>query len=395
MNERSSATPEEFSLIKGGPFFRALVRTRLMRTDLTLLVRRAAFFSLLAWLPLLVLSALEGTFFGSAVRIPFLYDFPISVRLLLAIPILIVAEVMIEGRPVEAIAHFHQSGLLKEKNYPEFEALIRQALKMRDSHLAEAVIVIAVVFSTAFLKVEFSDSSSTWQFLVSPSGATRTMAGWWHILVSLPIFQFLTGRWLWRYLIWCWVLWRVSRLDLNLVPTHPDRTAGLGFLGEVQARFGIIVLAPSSILSAHLAQEILYAGAPLAGYKMMILGYILLVLIALLAPLLIFSAELFEVRRRGLLEYGALANRYVHFFDRKWIRGDSPEGEALLGTSDIQSLADLGNSFAIISEMRFAPLDLKTTVIPMAACAVVPLLPLALTVLPFEEIIASLIKVLL
>ena len=395
MSDRSFLNFDEFSLTKGGPFFRALVRTHLMRPDLTLVLRRAVFFALLAWVPLLFLSILEGVAIGAAIKIPFLYDFPISVRLLLAIPVLIVAEVTIEGRAVETVRRFHQSGLLKEKNFLEFATLIRKALKMRDSHLAEGIILIAVVFSSAFLRVEFSGSSSTWQFLISPSGATRTMAGWWHILVSMPIFQFLAGRWFWRYLIWGWVLWGISRLDLNLVPTHPDRAAGLGFLGEAQTRFGIIVLAPSLILSAHLGQEILYAGATLAGYKMMIVEYVFFVLIALLAPLLIFSGKLFEIRRRGLLEYGALANRYVQFFDRKWIRGEAPEGEALLGSSDIQSLADLGNSFGVIREMRIAPLDLKTTVIPMAACAVIPLLPLALTVLPFEEIIERIIKILL
>jgi hypothetical protein len=114
-----------------------------------------------------------------------------------------------------------------------------------------------------------------------------------------------------------------------------------------------------------------------------------------LGPLFLFSSRLFEVQRRGLLEYGALANQYTRSFDRKWIRGEAPEGEALIGSSDIQSLADLANSFQVIREMRPAPIDLWLTVAPMVACAVAPLLPLALTVLPFAEIIAKIIKIML
>ena len=395
MNDPSFLNLDDFSLTKGGLFFRLLVRTRLMRDDLAPMTRRAVFLSLFAWLPLLVLSAIEGTAFGQAVKIPFLYDFPVSVRLLFALPLLIAAEGVIDERTREAVRHFVRSGLVEEKNFPEFRSTVRQTLRMRDSFLAEGIIVAVVIFSTAFLRLEFSGSSSTWQLLVSPSGVTRTMAGWWHVFVSLPIFQFLMVRWLWRYLIWCWLLWRISRFDLQLFPTHPDRAAGLGFLGEAQAKFGTIVLALSSILSSYWGEEILFGGASLADYKMMILVYVVLVLFVLLSPLLVFSFRLFEVKRRGILEYGALANQYTRTFHRKWIRGEAPEGEALIGSADIQSLADLGNSFQIIREMRFAPIDLWTTIVPVAAFTVVPFLPLALTVLPFEEIVKGIIGILL
>ena len=127
---------------------------------------------------------------------------------------------------------------------------------------------------------------------------------------------------------------------------------------------------------------------------MTILVYVVLVLSVLLGPLLVFSFRLFEVRRRGILEYGALANQYTRSFDRKWIRGEAPEGEALIGSPDIQSLADLKNSFDIVRQMRFAPIDLWTTIVPMAAFTVIPFLPLALTVLPFDEIVKRIITIL-
>jgi hypothetical protein len=243
--------------------------------------------------------------------------------------------------------------------------------------------------------VEFSGTLSTWQFLVSPSGATRTLAGWWHVFVSLPIVQFILLRWLWRYLIWCWLLWRISRLDLHLVPTHPDRAAGLGFLGMAQVKYALIIFAISSLLSSHIGLEILFGGASLTNYKVTILGYVALILITFLGPLLVFSPKLFDARRNGLLEYGTLANEYTQSFERKWIRKGAPEGEALIGSADIQSLADLANSFEIVRKMGSVPFDLNTAILPMVAAAAIPFLPLTLTVLPFGELIKKVIGILL
>ena len=395
MTNQPSMNLDEFSLAKGGLFFKLLVRMRLMRPDLAPTYRRAVVLALFTWLPLLILSAFQGLALGGSVRIPFLFDFPISVRLLLSLPLLILAESVIDVRIQMVVKHFIQSGLVRKNDHSAFESSIQQVLRMRNSPLAEGVIVGLVIFSAVFLRLEFSGTLSTWQFLVSPSGATRTLAGWWHVFVSIPIFQFLLYRWLWRYLIWCWFLWRTSRLDLHLVPTHPDMAGGLGFLGMAQAKYAIIIFALSSLLSSQMGREILFGGASLANYRMTILGFVVLILIIFLGPLLVFSPKLFDTKKKGLLEYGALANEYTQSFERKWIRREAPEGEALIGSADIQSLADLANSFEIVRKMRPAPFDLMTAVLPMVATAAIPFLPLALTVFPFEEIVKKVIGMLL
>jgi hypothetical protein len=395
MKEQSSIHYAEFSLIKGGLLFRLLVWMRLMRPDLEPLYSRAIIFALLTWLPLLVLSAMQGLAVGGSIKIPFLYDITVSVRLLLALPLLIVAEQMVDSRSHEVICHFIESGLVDDKEAPKYESIVRQVQRIANSIPVEVVILALVIVNSAFLRLEFSGVSSTWQFLVSPSGITRTPAGWWHLVVCIPVFQFLLVRWLYRYLIWCWFLWRVSLLDLRLVSTHPDRVGGLAFLGVLQVKFCPIVFALASILSAYVGQEILFGGAVLKQFTMMILGNVLLILTIFLGPYLVFSLKLFEIKRRGFLEYSAMANDYTRSFHQKWIRGGAPEGEHLLGSSDIQSLADLSNSFAIVRDMRLVPFDLKLTIIPYAACAVIPFLPLALTVFPIEEIIEKIFKILL
>ena len=395
MTNQPSLNLDEFSLAKGGLLFKLLVQMRLMKPDLTPAHRRAVVLALFAWLPLLILSAFQGLALGGSVRIPFLFDFPISVRLLLSLPLLILAENVIDERTQMVVKHWIQSGLVRKNDHSAFESSIRQVLMLRNSLLAEGVIAGLVIFSAAFLRLEFSGTSSTWQFLVSSSGATRTLAGWWHVIVSIPVVTFLMFRWVWRYLIWCWFLWRTSRLDLHLVPTHPDMAAGLGFLGLAQVKYAIIIFALSSLLSSQMGQEILFGGASLASYKTTILGFVVLILIIFLGPLLVFSPKLFDTKRKGLLEYGALANEYTQSFERKWIRREAPEGEALIGSADIQSLADLANSFEIVRKMRPVPFDLATAILTMVAAAAIPFLPLLLTTFPLEEILKNVIGMLL
>jgi hypothetical protein len=189
-------------------------------------------------------------------------------------------------------------------------------------------------------------------------------------------------------------LWRVSRLNLRLIPTHPDRAAGLGFLGQSTYAFGPILFAQGTLLAGLIASRIFYEGQKLVAFKMEAAGFLAFFIAAILSPLLVFTPHLVSARRRGLDEYGSLASRYVQEFDEKWLQGGASSEEELMGSCDIQSLADLGNSFAVVQEMRPVPFALKD-VARLAVATAAPLLPLGLTVLSFEELMTSLIKILL
>jgi hypothetical protein len=390
MNKSFSLDLDDFFLTRGGPFFKLMVRSGLIKPDFARPARRASFLALFTWLPMLILSVLQGLAFDGPVALPFLWDFTVHVRFLISLPLLIIAEVMLDARTNAVVKHFINSGLVRERDYPPFESAVGQAGQLRDSLLAEVLIVGVVIVNVIFFRVEYLGSGSTWQVLVSEAGGTRTFAGWWYLLVGIPFFQFLLVRWLWRFLIWSHFLRNLSKMDLRLIPTHPDLAAGLGFLSPAQAKYGIVVFALSSLIAAKIGEEILYGGASLLDYKFIIGGYVLLMLMILLAPLLVFTSKLFAVKRRGLLEYSALANEYTQAFDRKWIRKEGPEGELLLGSADIQSLADLGNSFGFVRNMRTFPVDLNG-VIPLIMATTLPMLPLVLTVYPFDELVLKIV----
>src|ERR1700746_335258 len=252
----SSGVNRILSVIEGGPLDRLQRRLGLMKLEAPLIVRRALVFSLVAWLPLLILSALQGTLLTN-VKIPFLYDPSAHIRFLLSVPLLIVAEVVIGPRIVAATGHFITSGLISEDRYRDFDAAIVDAIRLRDSTFAEAVI-LAITYFGAFISIRFfSATVSNWHSLVTESGHPFTLAGYWYALVSLPIYQFLVYRWLWRTFIWCKFLRRVSKLDLQLIPTHPDQAGGLGFLGATHRLFGIFIFAYAATVSAVACREVL------------------------------------------------------------------------------------------------------------------------------------------
>ena len=199
----------------------------------------------------------------------------------------------------------------------------------------------------------------------SPLGAGNSglsLAGWWHALISVPFFQFLLLRWYFRGFIWARFLWQMSRLDLQLVPTHPDRVGGLGFLTNVVYAFTPILLAHGALLSGLIADRIFFDGAKLPQFMVEIVGGVAVLVLLVLFPLMVFAGQLARLKRTGLADYGRLAQRYVREFDQKWLRGSEP-GEPLIGSPDIQSLADLANSFEVVRQVRFVPFS-KETVAP-------------------------------
>ena len=78
----------QFLLTQGGPTYRLEQRLGLIREKSPMVVRRAVLSLLLTWVPLLVLSALQKFAIGHRVPVPFLRDFAVHARFLLAVPLL-------------------------------------------------------------------------------------------------------------------------------------------------------------------------------------------------------------------------------------------------------------------------------------------------------------------
>jgi hypothetical protein len=385
--------PPDFSLVLGGPLYQLLRRSRLTDDALTLVHRRVIAGVLITWLPLLLFSLWEGTAWWGRVDVPFLLNAEVHARFLLALPLLVFAELVVHMRMRRVAWQFLTRDLVGDADRPRFEAAIASAMRLRNS-LAAELLLIAVIYGIGIPMREYiAVDANTWTSVPGAAAGTGfsglSLGGWWHAAISVPVFQFLLLRWYFRLFIWTRFIWHVSRIELKLVPTHPDRVGGLGFMSNVVYAFTPVLLAHGVLLAGLIADRIFFAGAKLPEFTVEIIGGVGGLVLVLLLPLIAFTAQLARVRRLGLNEYGALALRYVREFDVKWVRRPDP-GEPLVGTADIQSLADLANSFDVIKTMRMAPFS-KETVMQLAIITLAPLLPLTLTMLSLEELLKRLL----
>ena len=383
--------PQDFSLVLGGPLFQLLRRAHLADDALRLARQRVIVIALFAWLPLLVLTAVEGNVLGGSATVPFLLDIEVHVKFLVAMPLLIAAELVVHQRMRSLVQVFLERNLIPESAMPRFNAAIASAFRLRNSVLAE-VLLIAFVYLVGILVVwrQYTAlDTATWYGTPSADGSTLSLAGSWFGYVSLPIFQFLLFRWYFRLFIWARFLWQVSRIELNLVPTHPDRVGGLGFLSATVYAFALLAVAHGAALAGQIANRIFYLGATLPDFRGEIVVLALFLLCLVFGPLLVFSPQLAQAKRMGLREYGTLAERYVREFDTKWLRGGAPADEPLVGSGDIQSLADLGNSYEVVRTMRIVPATTEA-VVQLLVATLAPIVPLALTMMPWDQLLKTL-----
>jgi hypothetical protein len=382
--------PNDFSLVLGGPLFQLFRRSHLTGDSLDLLYRRLLIITLVAWLPLLLLATL-GSSAGSAGRLSFLHDVEVHVRFLIALPILVAAELIVHARISPVVRNFVERHIVLPQDLPRFHSAIASAIKLRNSIPTEVGLLLMVyTFGLWFWHSRIGIDASTWYAM--PGGPWHlTPAGFWYVFVSIPVVQFLLLRWYLRLFIWFRFLWQVSRLNLKLIPTHPDRSAGLAFLGKSAYAFGPILFAQGAMLAGLVASRVLYRGESLLSFKLQAGGFVAFFVLAILGPLLMFTPQMARAKRKGLADYGLLAQRYVESFEQKWVLRNPAPSEELLGAADIQSLADLGNSYALVRDMRPVPFGLED-ITRLAAATAAPLLPLLLTIFSPEELILRIIK---
>ena len=308
-------------------------------------------------------------------------------------PLLVVAELVVHRRMRPVVAQFVERGLIPDSELAAFREAVSSAMRLRNAIWVEALL-IAVIYVVGVGIVWRTQAIEVAGWPGAPVGGRwqPSLAGWWLGLVSLPIFQFLWLRWYFRLFIWARFLWQVSRIELRLMPMNPDRCGGIGFLAAVSQAFAPVLLAQGAVLAGMIANRIFYAGATLPEFKVELIGIVAVMVFAVLGPLLVFGPQLAAAKRAGLREHGTLAQRYVQEYDRKWLRGGAPPDEPLVGSADIQSLADLGNSFEVVKEMRWTPFTLAT-VFQLGVTTLVPVLPLMLTMISLEELLEKLLQI--
>ena len=382
---------DDFSLALGGPLYQLYLRTRLSTPPLGLVHRRVIVISLVCWLPLLLLSLATGHVFGRD-HVPFLRDVEVHARFLVALPLLIVAEYIVHQRIIRVVRHFLARNIIAAENRQRFAQIISSTMRLRNSALMELVLlVLCFTLGHWVWRDQIALKTASWYEMNYAGGLHLTTAGYWYEYVSLAIFRFIVFRWYYRLFLWYYFLWRVRGLPLQLNLYHPDRAGGLGFLAGSMFAFAPVLLAHTVFLSGIIYDRILHTGATLLAFKMEIIGSVLALLLLVLIPLTFFVVHLERAQTVAGGEFGVLSSHYVNDFRRKWVQQTSINMEPILGTPDIQTLADLGHSFDVISKISIVPFG-KDAVMRLGGILILPLLPLTLTMVPLKQIVDWILK---
>ncbi len=391
MNDREPDLPvpdvEALFALGGGRVGRGLERVKLARDARLRAGRVAVLLAAVTWLPLLVLAAIEGVAWGGAVQVPFVRDFLPYGQLLIAVPVLVLGEVMVARHLMRAVAELRTSDILDSKDTPILEAVLAKTIQRWRGRSVNAVLLFLTCAASVVSFWEAKEwLTGGWQV----AGDGMTLAGWWYLLVSLSVMRFLALRWLWRLLLWAWVLWRVSRLELHPRPAHPDRAGGLAFLGGTQAAFGIIVFAFGVQLSCLAADAVHFREANLTAFRGEMVAFVVIAVIVLLLPLVVFAPKLVRAREEYLLFLSGSAHRGAGDLARK-LRA-AREGE--LPANAVSGLSDFGTLYENARLMRPVPMETQH-VLGLVLAAVVPFLPLIFLVMPAGEVLRTLVRLMI
>jgi hypothetical protein len=368
-----------FSLVDGGPFYRLVGRLHLRRRSGMV---SSWWLALALWMPLAITSVVRFAF-GMAPD-PTLRDIAVHVRVLVTLPALLVGERLLQRDCAAAIA------TLDEGEFCDRSALVRivaRGERLRDSPWAEAILFgLALIGGQLAL---WNISGATGFVHATAVVSTWSFARVWYALVALPVVQFVMFRWLWRWLIWSYMLAAIARLPLRALATHPDHAAGLAPLAWPMTGFGVFTFSVAAVLAGAWATQLIEHTTTLQALIAPLAAFLVAALVLALGPLLMFCRHMFDVRRATFYAYSAFAQDYVQKFNARWVESHV-DVEQALGSSDIQSLADIGNAFRVVDETRmfvFTP----RAVISLLIAALLPMLPLVASTMTIDVVLKRIV----
>ncbi len=358
-----------------------------------------AFAVLVLWLPLVLFSAFDGSLVGTKVDQPLIRDLVPHVRLLLAVPILVVAGLFIDPRISRAAQYIEDGGIVPASDRSQYHSAEAWLASARDAVWPDVILLLLAYVVTFSLKPGYGESAfeaatTSWAWTEHGGDVSYTRAGWWYALVSGPLFQFALFRWVFRFLIWATFLFRVSCLSLDLRPAHPDLAGGIGYLGIAQQSFSIVFFALSTVLAATVAHDILLEGVTFKAARIEIVYLAAILLVALYAPLFAFTPKMVRAREGGLRDYGLLGHKLFQQFSKKWSESPKDEnGKALLASTEPSTTADYSATYQNVHQMRVVPMSLRGA-IRVGVVLLIPFAPLLLTQYSIDQLIERVISAL-
>ena len=363
-----------FTLSDSGPFYKAMVKMRLLN------IKKLAIAALcVTWLPLVVITAMEGTLV-SGTQLPFLSDVAMQARVLVALPMLILIKSIIENRVTAVIRYILETLVSADERALIVNTILMRARKLTSSGLTELLLLLGVIIATISLVNGgvyggLEKGTTSWMTSAKDNGQGLSLAGYWAVLVSIPVFQFLFASWIWRYIVWALVLFRLSKVHLNLLPTHADRAGGLGMLMLAQKSFNLLFVVSAIVLSGQFIVQLNKYPEHFEAIRNEVIGYILVCIAFILIPLLFFSGKLVRVKNSGLHQLSVLGATLSSKFEREWINDSPVEDRLDENKSDPSLLYDYAGMYENLQKLRVVPVALNE-VSGLALILFLPFIPI-------------------
>lgn len=380
---------DDFDLMRNDALIRWQRALRIAPRQGLGVVRRAVFFALFAWLPLVIWAALNQRLVDAGSGEPLLVHYGIHVRCLVAIPLFILAEAMAAGVIRKIVRQFRLSGIVTDAQRATFCKVLSDTARLRDSSLPWIFVIGVAIAWTLGSPVQSDAHEMSW----AAAGGDFGFGGWWFLFVARPLFVVLALGWLWRIVLVIVLFQRLARLELALVPSHPDRTGGLGFVRKLPAAFFLVTLAISAVLASRWMHDVLFHDHSLAAYKLPLAAFVALWSALLLAPLLMLVPRLAAMKRCALLDYGRLIGEHGRLVHRRWILGETIPPNELLDAPELGPVADTAAIFEAIDKVRPLPVG-KNTVAMMLVPVALPMLFVVAQQIPLREVLLKLLKTL-
>lgn len=383
-----TAARTEFSLVRGGPFYRLQKAVGLIHPQQWNLGRRIATLLAIVWLPVVVITAVSNP----AGLPSLLLDQRVYGRLFVAIPALIVGEMMMDGYFGAVLRHIREANLLDAADQMRMDHVLAQLKRLRDAYLPQLIILLLTAIDI-YVNASNHGVADTTPWLGRRTGDSFqfTTAGWYAVLVGAPLWNFLLGLALWRWLLWTLFAFKLSGCQLKLVASHPDKRGGLSFLGFMVMAFAPTAFAASSVIASNWRNQILHHGAHLADFRLATIVLVLIIALLALGPLLFFVPRLMALRQKGILEYGVLGQMHSSEFHEKWIHHRAGHEADFLVAPESNTLTGFGNSYEKIGQLNPFPIDMGS-LYGLAAAVAGPALFVVLAKVPFAIVLTDLLK---
>ena len=379
------------SLVRGDVAFRLQRRLGLIPEQGLGLVRRALFWALFSWLPVFAWAIYAGRVGPASFDGSLIAHFSVYVRCLLATPLLILGEGQAHATTTRLLPHFVNSGLVPTKELPKLRRVLVDVARLRDSTLPWIAFIGIAVSLNAIAEIREHTHEVAWGTTANGDGLGFGML--WFLYVARPVNLALIAVWLWRAVLLGVLLRRISQLDLSLVPTHPDKAAGLGFLGGLPKMYAPAVLAMSAVLASRWGHDVVYHGVHVQQLFPQMGALVVVAVLLFSAPLLLFIPLLVATKRRALLDYGALVGRHGRLVRERWIMKEDVGEQPLLSAPELGPVADTETAYNAIAAMLPAPIG-KASVVPLVIAVVLPLIPVVAIEIPIAKIFGALAKAL-